>query len=677
MIALSLFEQGVLVVPASTDAANKSPLVPYAHWRESAPTLDEYSDIWQRFPDAGLLMLCEGVECVDLDTKNQEWGDNIIADFETELEAICPGLLRRLFIEQTPSGGRHYIYKTHTPGASCTLARRPSNEPGVKFKTLVDYLAHGKLCRIFPTPGYIKLNGDILTIPLIEDDERRAILSAALSLNTYIEQPEYHTSDHNGVRPGDAFNERTSGDDMLDIFQQNGWRFLRRRGHYIDLNRPGAKTKGVDGVINAEQKWFYPWSSSCGFPDTRAYDFFGAYAVLQHGGDIKRASAALAAQGYGSGPTASPNAPGSAQPNQPARHSGSTPTTQCEAAQDWTSLLSKHQFSFENDYNAKWVVYHKSPYSPYSEKIPLAAMGQMLVIAGMAKSFKTQVACAIVSAALGKPHQLGFYAELPEDQSKIVLFDTEQDSVYFGGAVKRIHWMAGINHDVPNFKAYSLVQFSAKERMDAIMSVVDSDPTIGMVVIDGLLDLVNDYSNTVEATFVGNYFLHLKSRGILVVIVAHTGQVGTSRFKPIGVVGSMIERKAEAIILAVVQNPEEEDSRERRVIVKPHVGRGRGFLSFEIMSYEKMAYLAGHNVPEHYYTFCPARTESPAAPSDNTPQQIPPILTREEPTDEQMQLGEAINLLQSRDWLLEIEKDDKLFDDWLNSEQNEDANHGA
>jgi putative DNA primase/helicase len=53
-------------------------------------------------------------------------------------------------------------------------------------------------------------------------------------------------------------------------------------------------------VNYAEIGKLYVFSSNAApFVDGRSYDKFGAYALLNHGGDVLKAAAALRAEGYG------------------------------------------------------------------------------------------------------------------------------------------------------------------------------------------------------------------------------------------------------------------------------------------------------------------------------------------------------------------------------------------
>ena len=91
-------------------------------------------------------------------------------------------------------------------------------------------------------------------------------------------------------------------------------------------------------------------------------------------------------------------------------------------------------------------------------------------------------------------------------------------------------------------------------------------------------------------------------------------------------------RKAEVFIALEIVNPKETDEKLRRVKVFPKHGRGRSFHPVEIMSYDKMAYLAGYGIPQHYRDHAHPAPETAEEPVQNTPTPVPVMPSpREEP----------------------------------------------
>ena len=108
-----------------------------------------------------------------------------------------------------------------------------------------------------------------------------------------------------GDRPGDHFNRVLGLDGYVEFMLAHGWGYSycdEMREHY--LIRPG-KDFGTSATIgNPQHEGIYPKlhvfsTAAAPFEADHAYDAFGAYALLNHGGDISAAAGALAAQGYG------------------------------------------------------------------------------------------------------------------------------------------------------------------------------------------------------------------------------------------------------------------------------------------------------------------------------------------------------------------------------------------
>lgn len=100
---------------------------------------------------------------------------------------------------------------------------------------------------------------------------------------------------HNGERPGDEFN-RTA--DWHDILQ--GWQWIRRMGDTWYLRRPGKLHGGHSATLRTSTDRLYVFSEEAHpFEPFKLYDKFGAFALLEHGGDFQAATRFLGSKGYG------------------------------------------------------------------------------------------------------------------------------------------------------------------------------------------------------------------------------------------------------------------------------------------------------------------------------------------------------------------------------------------
>jgi hypothetical protein len=106
-------------------------------------------------------------------------------------------------------------------------------------------------------------------------------------------------SEATGNRPGDDFNKRGSWPELLE---PRGWVWVgkKKADGASYLLRPG-KDSGISARLNhGGDGLLRVYSSNAGaLQSGTSYTLFGAYAALQHGGDFRAATKALAALGYG------------------------------------------------------------------------------------------------------------------------------------------------------------------------------------------------------------------------------------------------------------------------------------------------------------------------------------------------------------------------------------------
>lgn len=102
-----------------------------------------------------------------------------------------------------------------------------------------------------------------------------------------------------GNRPGDAFNAATTWRQLLEA---DGATMLHDRGGYIEWVRPGKDPRdGMSATTGYKGSDVLKVFSDAWLPlrQDETYDRFGYYAHTRHNGDLKAATKALAAMGYG------------------------------------------------------------------------------------------------------------------------------------------------------------------------------------------------------------------------------------------------------------------------------------------------------------------------------------------------------------------------------------------
>ena len=110
----------------------------------------------------------------------------------------------------TPSGCKHVYYRLdHIPPGNQVLARTSDRDVAIETRG-----GHGGYVVSYPSEGYAVLRGNYKALQAISDDERETMFAVAYSLNEYYEPPRSYNP---GVqRPGDAFNEKASWNELLE-----------------------------------------------------------------------------------------------------------------------------------------------------------------------------------------------------------------------------------------------------------------------------------------------------------------------------------------------------------------------------------------------------------------------------------------------------------------------------
>lgn len=226
------------------------------------------------------------------------------------VESQCPGLIQRLRMQQTPSGGYHVTYRCPgaTIGGNAPLARK---QVGIDdrgkpiIKTMLETRGEGGYALTAPSDGYLMVQGGIADFPVITPEERDILLDAARSFNEYIKNEVTGGGDKTavagdtGLRPGDDYNLRG---DWRPLVEADGWHKCHERQGVEYWRRPG-KPRGISATFNAPlcPNGFYVFSTNASpFESLTNYSPFAVYTMLEHNGDFSAAARDLRGQGYGS-----------------------------------------------------------------------------------------------------------------------------------------------------------------------------------------------------------------------------------------------------------------------------------------------------------------------------------------------------------------------------------------
>ncbi len=315
---------GLCALPAIRRGDEKRvALTSWKPFQSRLPSGDELGSWFEDSPGgaASMCLVCGAVsgnlEMIDFDLDGEAF-----AAWRSAVEDNAPGLVDRLVIESTPSGGMHVVYRCAGPVSGNTkLAQRrigvdgpdpvivgtkshvPRRDAGGAWSvtvTMIETRGEGGLFLCAPSDGYRIVQGDLCDPPVITAEERDILLGCAWALDelpgTVVGRTTPVGHARTSLRPGDDFNERG---DPRDVLLAHGWT-LAKPGENEYWRRPG-KSNGSSATL--KDRVFYVFSSNASpFEPHTGYSPFAVYALLEHHGDFTAAASALAMQGYGQPP---------------------------------------------------------------------------------------------------------------------------------------------------------------------------------------------------------------------------------------------------------------------------------------------------------------------------------------------------------------------------------------
>ncbi|MGI5178654.1 AAA family ATPase [Dactylosporangium sp. CA-152071] len=339
---------GVSVVPTRLDGSK----APMGTWKKYITDLPTEQDVaaWfgQGHPGLGLVcgQVSGGLEMLELEGRAVAGGqlDRLIEMVTAAgLDEVWTRLTRTGYVEWTPSGGMHLLYRladAPVPGNQ-KLARRPAaddelttdeqsvraDRPDVVFwRVLAETRGEGGYVVVAPSHGPVHPSGEAWTIvagqpgtvPTISGDEREQLFRLVRLLDEHPTPPDpvaatvpgpfaapaRPTGPDGHLSPGDALEAVDWGDQLL--LGGAGWhRVAGQPGSYSTWRRPG-KNLGISATTGTDpaRDRLYVFSSSTPFETETPYTKFGAYAQLHHDGDHKAAAQQLQRLGYGTPPAA-------------------------------------------------------------------------------------------------------------------------------------------------------------------------------------------------------------------------------------------------------------------------------------------------------------------------------------------------------------------------------------
>lgn len=184
----------------------------------------------------------------------------------------------------------------------------------------------------------------------------------------------------------------------------------------------------------------------------------------------------------------------------------------------------------------------------------IATLQNFITYAGLPKAGKSSYMAATIASAYNYGADIfGIKINLPVGRNIIAYFDTESSEYDFYRQIDKIKKFC--NRDVmpDSFAAFSVREDSPETIKAMVNQFLDHNPECSIVIIDGLLDLLNNFNDELESKALINWIKRItKIYNCTLFTVLHLGK---NAGNTIGHSGSMSDRYAQST-LEIVKNKE-------------------------------------------------------------------------------------------------------------------------
>lgn len=192
--------------------------------------------------------------------------------------------------------------------------------------------------------------------------------------------------------------------------------------------------------------------------------------------------------------------------------------------------------------------YETPPQIIWIDNSTIATLGNFSASTGKAKSKKTFNVSALVAASLAGRQVLNYRAHLPEGKRRVLYVDTEQSRFHCHTVLERILRLAGLptKTDNENLDFICLREYTPAVRIEVIDYALRQNKGYGLVIIDGIRDLIHDINSPSESLDIINELMRWSSYyelHIHTVLHLNKGDDNTR-----GHIGSELNNKAETIL---------------------------------------------------------------------------------------------------------------------------------
>jgi len=178
--------------------------------------------------------------------------------------------------------------------------------------------------------------------------------------------------------------------------------------------------------------------------------------------------------------------------------------------------------------------------------IPIGTYGNFSFVQAPPKTKKTFFVSLLASVYLSGGNNFGGKIKGHREGKCLIHFDTEQGHWHSQRVFKRVVDMANVK-DVGCYQTFALRTISYKQRLQFIEFILkENKDKNGLVIIDGIADLVSDVNNLEESNLCVQKIMEWSAKFNCHIITVIHSNYGSD--KPTGHLGSFLEKKAETVI---------------------------------------------------------------------------------------------------------------------------------
>jgi hypothetical protein len=267
--------------------------------------------------------LSGNLECVDIDSKYDLTG-KLFERYKRLIHSIDETLLEKLVVQETQSGGYHFIYRCEKIEGNLKLASRSTTEEERKYtydleiqkgateeeaqkrakndkvRVLLETRGEGGYIMCAPSKGYKIIHRDYYGIEEITLEQREILHNIARQFNEVsVEARPVRFENRQKIKGLSVFDDYNNRGDVVSLLEHNGWKIISQKGQKTVFLRPGQTTSQSSGNYDHARKWFSVFTTSTEFQPQHAYLPYAVYAVLECNNDFSEASKKLYELGYG------------------------------------------------------------------------------------------------------------------------------------------------------------------------------------------------------------------------------------------------------------------------------------------------------------------------------------------------------------------------------------------